>query len=59
MKYADMVGLPATPTGWVTGGESVVYVGTHDMDTALGWWRKLPSRSGARPACPASIRAGS
>ncbi|HWQ01237.1 MAG TPA: 4-alpha-glucanotransferase [Gaiellaceae bacterium] len=22
--------------------ESVVYVGTHDMDTALGWWRRLP-----------------
>jgi len=24
--------------------ESVVYVGTHDMDTALGWWRRLPAR---------------
>jgi 4-alpha-glucanotransferase len=24
--------------------ESVVYVGTHDMDTALGWWRGLPAR---------------
>jgi 4-alpha-glucanotransferase len=25
--------------------ESVVYVGTHDMDTALGWWRTLPARA--------------
>jgi 4-alpha-glucanotransferase len=24
--------------------ESVVYVGTHDMDTALGWWRRLPAQ---------------
>jgi 4-alpha-glucanotransferase len=23
---------------------SVVYVGTHDMDTAVGWWRTLPRR---------------
>ena len=23
---------------------SVVYVGTHDCDTALGWWRTLPRR---------------
>jgi 4-alpha-glucanotransferase len=23
---------------------SVVYVGTHDCDTALGWWRTLSSR---------------
>jgi 4-alpha-glucanotransferase len=23
---------------------SVVYVGTHDCDTALGWWRTLPPR---------------
>ena len=24
--------------------QSVVYVATHDCDTALGWWRTLPKR---------------
>ena len=31
---------------------SVVYTGTHDNDTALGWWRTLSrrERGGDRPA---------
>ena len=39
---------------------SVVYMATHDSDTALGWWRALPERGrdGDRPR-PASSRTGS
>lgn len=29
-------------------GHSVIYTGTHDNDTTLGWWRSLPSRSRQR-----------
>jgi 4-alpha-glucanotransferase len=36
---------------------SVVYTGTHDQDTAVGWWASLPARvrraSGIDPADPA------
>ena len=36
---------------------AVVYTGTHDHDTALGWWSSLPARvrraSGLDPADPA------
>jgi 4-alpha-glucanotransferase len=36
---------------------AVVYTGTHDHDTALGWWRSLPERerrrAGLDPADPA------
>ena len=28
--------------------EGVVYTGTHDLDTALGWWRSLPRGARAR-----------
>jgi 4-alpha-glucanotransferase len=35
----------------------VVYTGTHDTDTSVGWWRSLPARerreSGLDPAAPA------
>jgi 4-alpha-glucanotransferase len=31
---------------------SVVYVGTHDCDTALGWWRTLPRRIKRASALP-------
>jgi 4-alpha-glucanotransferase len=31
---------------------SVVYVGTHDMDTALGWWRSLPPRTRREAGLP-------
>ena len=38
-------------------GHAVVYTGTHDHDTALGWWRSLPQRerrrTGLDPADPA------
>ena len=34
------------------GRQSVVYVGTHDMDTALGWWRGLPARARRRTGLP-------
>jgi 4-alpha-glucanotransferase len=30
----------------------VVYVGTHDCDTALGWWRTLPRRIKRASALP-------
>ncbi|MGH2864393.1 MAG: 4-alpha-glucanotransferase, partial [Solirubrobacteraceae bacterium] len=34
----------------------VVYTGTHDTDTALGWWRSLPARArretGLDPSTP-------
>ncbi|HVV56743.1 MAG TPA: 4-alpha-glucanotransferase [Gaiellaceae bacterium] len=37
--------------------QSIVYTGTHDNDTTVGWWRSLPAehraRSGLDPADPA------
>ena len=40
--------------------DSVVYVGTHDCDTALGWWRSLtPARRRATGPPRESNRAGS
>ena len=32
--------------------DSVVYVGTHDMDTALGWWRSLSARARRETGLP-------
>ena len=32
--------------------DSVVYVGTHDMNTALGWWRSLSPRRRAATGLP-------
>ena len=31
---------------------AVVYAGTHDCDTAVGWWRSLPRRVRARTGLP-------
>ncbi len=31
---------------------AVVYAGTHDCDTALGWWRSLSRRARARTSLP-------
>jgi 4-alpha-glucanotransferase len=31
---------------------AVVYAGTHDCDTALGWWRSLPRRTRVATGLP-------